>query len=69
MKVYLVRVYKSGLECREPITAEGADASEAIDNAEASMGLKPPRMSIDKSTGKMSVTGWHGFEFVAQAIA
>ena len=80
MKVYLVRVYRSGMEIsrmskggREleyPFVVEAEDAAEAMDEVEQDrMGLKPPQMSINHSTGKMSVTGWHGYEFVAQAIA
>jgi hypothetical protein len=66
--VFAIRVFKQGKPVSDkPLKAEGKDANEAIDEIEARLGLKPPRVSIDKD-GKMSVVGWHGYEFVARAL-
>jgi hypothetical protein len=67
--VFAIRVFKQGKPVSDkPLKAEGKDANEAIDEVEARLGLKPPRVTIDHRTGNMSVTGWHGYEFVARAL-
>lgn len=67
--VFAIRVLKQGnLVSSKPLIAEGKDANEAIDVVEARLGLKPPQVSVDHRTGKLSVTGWHGYEFVARAL-
>lgn len=69
MNTYNVEVRKCGnfVKMFEGITAD--TAAQAMDWVETQvMKLKPARVSINKSTGKMAVIGWHGFEFVARAI-
>ena len=68
MAVYAVRVFKQGLPVGDEMYAEGEDANQAMDEVEARLGLEPPKISVDKSTGKLTVIGWHGFEFRAKKL-
>ena len=68
MTVYAVRVFKQGVQQGSPLKVEAPAALEAMNEVEARLGLKPPRVSIDKSTGDMTVVGWHGHEFRAKKL-
>jgi hypothetical protein len=68
MKIYAVCVFKQGTQQGRPINVEAHTALEAMDEVEARLGLKKPKVSINQSTGTMSAI-WHGFEFRARALA
>ena len=68
MKLYAVRVFKQGVQQGSPLKVEAPAALEAMNEVEARLGLKPPRVSVDKSTGELFVTGYHGYEFRAKKL-
>ena len=68
MKLYAVRVFKQGVQQGSPLNVEAPAALEAMNEVEARLGLRPPRVSVDKSTGKLTVTGWHGYCFQARRL-
>jgi hypothetical protein len=39
-----------------------------MNEVEARLGLKPAQASVDVRTGKLCVTGWHGYEFCARRV-
>jgi len=67
--VYAVRVFQQGIQQGQPLYISARSAEEALNEVEARLGLKPPNASIDKETGKMAVTDWHGREFRAKLVA
>jgi len=69
MDVYAVRVFQQGIQQGQPLYISARSAEEALNEVEARLGLKPPNASIDKETGKMTVTDWHGREFRAKLVA
>ena len=68
MNLYAVRVFKRGVQEGGELYAKAKTALEAMNEVEARLGLKPPRVSVDKSTGDMLVVGWHGHEFRARIV-
>jgi len=68
MNLYAVRVFFQGAQKGGVLYAKAGTALEAMNEVEARLGLKPPRVSIDKSTGDMTVVGWHGHEFKARKL-
>jgi hypothetical protein len=68
VNVYAVRVFKQGVQQGSPLNVEAPAALEAMNEVEARLGLKPPRVSVDKSTSELFVTGYHGYEFRARKL-
>jgi hypothetical protein len=68
MYVYAVRVFVQGVQQGGPLFISARSAREAMDEVEVKMGLKPPCITIDKETGKMNITDWHGYEFRARRV-
>ena len=68
MNLYAVRVFFQGVQQGGVLYAKAGTALEAMNEVEARLGLRPPRVSIDKSTGDMAVVGWHGHEFKARKL-
>jgi hypothetical protein len=68
VKLYAVRVFKQGVQQRSPLNVEAPAALEAMNEVETRLGLRPPRVSVDKSTGELFVTGYHGHEFRAKKL-
>ena len=69
MNLYAVRVFKAGKQEGGVLKAMANTSLEACNAIEGKLGLKPPRVSVDKSTGEMMVVGWHGYEFKAKLLA
>ena len=68
MKLYAVRVFKHGVQQGSPLKVEAPAVLEAMNEVEARLGLTPPRVSVDKSTGELFVTSYHGYEFRARKL-
>ncbi len=68
MNVYAVRVFQQGIQQGQPLHISARSAEEAINEVEARLGLEPACARIDKETGKMAVTSWHGCEFRARLV-
>lgn len=64
---YRVRVYHAGThEATYHITA--LDAAEAVAAVEEEMDIQPPSVTRDRD-GKLSIRGWHGYEFRVREVA
>ena len=68
MNTYAVSVYKCGVQQGRKLTIQAVDGLEACNTVEVKLGLKPPEVSIDVRTGKLSVAHWHGYEFRARLV-
>ncbi len=68
MHLYAVRVFVQGTQQGGPVFVTARSALDAMNEVEARLGLKPPSAYIDKDTGKMLVTDWHGYEFKARQV-
>ena len=69
MNVYAVCVFQQGIQQGQPLHISARSAEAAMNEVEARLGLEPACTSIDKETGKMAVTGWHGREFRARLVS
>jgi hypothetical protein len=68
VKLYAVRVFRQGVQQGSPLNVEAPAALEAMNEVEARLGLTPPRVSVDKGTGELFVTGYHSYEFRAKKL-
>jgi hypothetical protein len=68
MSVYAVCLLAQGKQQGGAVYVVAPSAEEAMNEVEVRLGLKPPRANIDKETGKMTVTNWHGYEFRARRM-
>ena len=69
MRLYAVRVFVQGTQQGGLLFVTARSALDAMNEVETRLGLKPPSAYIDKETGKMLVTDWHGYEFKARQVA
>ena len=63
---FRIRVYQAGT-LKHTHTLTALDAAEAIAAVEQEMGIQPPQVERDRE-GKLSIRGWHGYEFRARRI-
>jgi hypothetical protein len=68
MSVYAVCLLAQGKQQGGALYVVASSAEEAMSDVETRLGLKPPCANINKETGKMTVTNWHGYEFRARRM-